>query len=443
MYAHLHSLSRRLLPTWAHNRLIGDWDKNGFQKYFQNTGWIFLAKMVTFAVSFFTIAMVARYLGPANYGKLSYAQSFVSIFSIFASLGIDQILYRDLVAHPEREREILGTAFVAKLFFGVITFVATIVSAFIIDNDPILTWMIGIIALTFLLQPLGILSLFFQARVQAKYASIITMVLAFLIPGLKLLIIILHQGILYFSALLALEAIVLAVFNLYLYIAIFNDNPLEWKFSFIIFKKLTNDSWPLLLAGFSSYLYGRIDQVMIQHFLNSASVGLFDAAVRLSEIWGFFPGIFITSLFPAIVNARKHNHVEYVKRFMTLSGFSLAVAASIAAGVCIAAPLIIRVLFGPAFHESATVLRIYIWSLVGAIAVTLMQSYLITENKATKILVLTSLGAAINITLNWQLIPLYGIYGAACTTIISYSAIILIFIVSERRLFLNLRKQPK
>lgn len=441
MYALLHSLSSRLLPRFIHDRLIGDWDRDGFLKYFKNTGWVFLAKMVTFAVSFFTIAMVARYLGPDNYGKLSYAQSFVSIFSIFASLGIDQILYRDLVAHPEREHQILGTAFMAKLLFGSLTFIVTVVSAAIINTDPVLTWMIGIIALTFLLQPLGILSLFFQARVQAKYASIITIVLAFLIPGLKLLIIVLGEGILYFATLLALEAVILAVFNLYLYVAVFRDNPFAWKFSGSIFRKLAQDSWPLLLAGLSGYLYGRIDQVMIQHFLNSASVGIFDAAVRLTEIWGFFPGIFITSLFPAIVNARKQNHVEYVKRFMTLASFSLGVAAFIAVIVWLAAPLIISILFGPLFYESATVLRIYIWSLVGAIAVTLMQSYLITENKTTKILALTAFGAVTNIILNWFLIPQYGIYGAAYTTLISYSAIILIFAITEKRLFLNFRKQ--
>ena len=437
MYAHLHSVSRRLLPVWIHNRLIGDWDKNGFKKYFQNTGWIFLAKMVTFVVSFFTIAMVARYLGPENYGKLSYAQSFVGIFSIFASLGIDQILYRDLVAHPEREFEILGTSFVAKLVFGSLTFVVTVFSAYCINTDPILTWMIGIVALTFLLQPLGILSFFFQARVQAKYASIISIVLAFLIPALKLLIITLHAGILYFSALIVLEAIILALFNVYLYVTVFKNNPLEWGYSRTFFKKLALDSLPLLLAGFSSYLYGRIDQVMIQHFLNSASVGLFDAAVRLTEIWGFFPGIFITSLFPAIVNARNHNHAEYVKRFITLSGFSLALAGTIAAGVCITAPLIIHILFGPQFHESVAILRIYIWSQVGVIAVTLMQSYLITENKTTRILLLTSLGALVNISLNWQLIPRFGIYGAAYTTLISYVILLFVFFITERRAFLQ------
>ncbi len=99
----LQKILSKILPTWIYQRLIGDWDKAGFKRYFHNTGWLFAARGASFLTSFFTIAIVARYLGPENLGKLSYAQSFVSILSVFAALGIDQILYRDLVAHPDIE----------------------------------------------------------------------------------------------------------------------------------------------------------------------------------------------------------------------------------------------------------------------------------------------------------------------------------------------------
>lgn len=436
----IHQTLLRILPSWIHNRLIGAWSKDGLKKYFKNTGWIFLAKMVTFAVSFFTIALVARYLGPENYGKLSYAQSFVAIFSVFASLGFDQILYRDLIAHPEKQREILGTAFVAKLTFGFLTLIAASTSAWILNDDPILTWLIFIVALTFILQPFSVVGHYFNAQVQAKYTSYISIGIAFLIPTLKLLIIWLSKGIIYFALLTTLEALILAIGYIYIYVHIFKENPLNWRYSVSVFKKLINDSWPLLLAGLSGYIYGRIDQVMIQHLMNSTSVGLYDAAVRLTEIWGFFPGVFIISLFPAIVNARTSNHSEYIKRFRILSFFTLGLASLIAVMVFIIAPLIIKILFGAEFATSAIVLRIYIWSLVGAIASSLIQGYLIAENESRKILALTAFGAILNIMLNTQLIPQFGIYGAAYATLISYSAIIAAFLITEKRLFLNLRK---
>jgi len=440
MHSTITTFLHRLLPSFLYQRLIGGWDHNGFNKYFKNTGWIFIAKMVTFLVSFFTLALVARYLGPENYGKISYAQSFVGIFSIFATLGIDQILYRDLIAHPEKEREILGTAFMAKLVFGSLTLLATCVSAWYLNDDIILTWLIGIIALTFIFQPFGILSLLFQSRVAAKYSSYVAILISVVIPAAKLLVIFLGQGILFFAAIIVLEALINMLCILYFYVSVFKGNPFSWQYSYGTLRTLLLDSWPLLLAGFSGYLYGRIDQVMIQHNLDSAAVGIYDAAVRLSEIWGFFPGVFIASLFPAIINARSRDHKEYIKRFWVLGLFSVSLAAFISLVVFIFAPFIIALIFGPAFSESSAVLRIYIWSLIGAISVTLIQSYLIAENKARKILFLTALGAATNIGLNYVMIPTYGIYGAAYATLLSYGTIILLFFITERRIFLKLGK---
>ena len=440
MFLSLQKIIQKLLPVWICNRLIRDWTKDGFKKYFFNTGWVFVAKMVSFAVSFLTVAFVARYLGPENYGKLSYAQSFVALFSMFASLGIDQILYRDLIAHPEKEKEILGTAFLSKLVFGVLTLFLTFVSSIIINEDPTLTWLIGIIALTFLFQPFGVISHYFHANVKAKYVSYITIVLAFLIPSLKLLFIFLEKGILYFAALIVFESLVLGVSYLLIYRYVFHKSPLQWRYSFQILKNIFSDSWPLFLVGVSGYIYGRIDQVMIQQLLDSKSVGIYDVAVRLTETWGFFPGIFIVSLFPAIVNARACDYNEYLKRLKVLSLFSLFVSAFIACLVFLVAPVLIDVLFGAQFQESAAILRIYIWSLIGAISVSLIQSYLITENKSKKILYLTIFGAVVNVGLNIILIPMFGIQGAAFTTLIAYISIISLFIISERRKKVKVRK---
>jgi O-antigen/teichoic acid export membrane protein len=75
----------------------------GFRKYFKNTGWMFGARISGMGIAFFVTAIVARYLGPEKYGTLMYAVSFVGLFSFIASLGIDQILYRDIIKNPEKE----------------------------------------------------------------------------------------------------------------------------------------------------------------------------------------------------------------------------------------------------------------------------------------------------------------------------------------------------
>ena len=169
MYHYLARISKKLLPDWLYERLIGDWDKQGLKKYLQNTSWLAVAKIVSLVASFITIAIVARYLGPENYGKLSYAQSFVALISVLASLGIDQILYRDLVAHPEKEAEILGTAFFSKLFLGLFTIIVAYILVLTLNLEPVLSLLILIITCSFIVQPFGVIANVFAARVKSKY----------------------------------------------------------------------------------------------------------------------------------------------------------------------------------------------------------------------------------------------------------------------------------
>jgi len=430
----LHALVHRLLPNWIYQRLIGDWDKEGFKKYFKNTGWIFIAKMVSFVVSFFTIAIVARYLGPENLGKLSYAQSFVSIFSIFASLGIDLIIYRDLVAHPEKENELLGTAVMTKLFFGSLTFLVTIIASITISTDNVLTWLIGIIALSFIFQPFGTVGHLFNAQVLSKYPSYISIFLAFFIPALKLLVIFFDKGILYFAGIIAFEALFYGVANIILYVKILKKTPRNWSISFTLFKKLFHESWPLLLAGLSNYIYARIDQVMIQHIIDSTAVGLYEVAVRLTEPLSFLPGVIIGSLFPAIINAKTADSIEYHKRFKSLAILCLGISFILVLILFVCAPYIIKLLFGAQFIESVHILRVYVWTNLGTVATSLIYNYFITENKTKAFLVFTVFGASINVTANVFLIPHLGIVGAAYATLLTLFCIVLLFLLTKNNL---------
>ncbi len=410
------------------------WQHVGFQKYLRNTGWMFAARIVTFFTSFLTVAIVARYLGPENLGKLDYAQSFVAITSVFASLGIDQILYRDLISHPEKENVLLGTAVFSKLFFGVLSFFLSIIISYFIGNDLILTILIGICASTFIISPVGTIGILFNAQVKTKYSSQVSIFLAFFIPALKIIIVFLDKGIIFFAMTILVEALISMLWSLYIYITRFKNNPLLWKFNWDIFRELMKNSWPLLLAGFSGYIYAKIDQVLILHYMNSATVGIYGVAVKLTQIWAFLPGLIVTSMFPAIVNARNNNFSLYAKRFKKLSLMTTLATMVIAIPLYIFAPIVIKIIFGDAFMAASPILRIYLWTSVAITLVVLSQHYLIAE-KFNKIFLYTSIiGAASNIVLNIILIPLFGPKGSAIGTLISYLSVVLsLFIFKKSR----------
>jgi O-antigen/teichoic acid export membrane protein len=80
----------------------------GFQKYFKNTSWVLASRVLCMAISFVTTTFIARHLGPTNFGQLSYAISFVAIFSFLPALGIDAVLYKELIENPDKKSEFLA-----------------------------------------------------------------------------------------------------------------------------------------------------------------------------------------------------------------------------------------------------------------------------------------------------------------------------------------------
>lgn len=391
----------------------------GFNRYFKSTGWSLISRVLGLCISFFVTIYMVRYLGPENYGQLSYAVSFVSIFSIVAALGIDSILYRDIVSNPERTGEYMGTALGLKLLAGAFAALLTIGSAFILSPKDISFYLIIIISFTFIFNSFNIIAYEFQARVQQKYTSILSLIVVFTLNVLKLLVFYFDKGIYYLSFILLLESI------LYACLYVIYRRKIYGSFSNWYFKKETavyilQNSWPLIITSVFSVIYTRIDQVMIKNMIDAKSVGIYDAAVRLSEAWNFIPGIIASSLFPAIINAKKVSTQMYKKRLLTLMGGLIGLALIVAIPTTIFSSYLINLLYGMSYSGSAGVLSIYIWSTIWFSIGFVLHYFLINENK-THILFWSSLFAmVVNIGLNLYLIPSYGVIGAAWATFVSY-----------------------
>ena len=140
----------------------------GFHKYFANTSWLLGERILRMTISLFVGIYVARYLGPERYGLLSYALSFVLLFSALASLGLDDILVRELVNHPDKRQNLLGTVFWLKVFGTVV--MGTAISAVLQfkAEDQQTYWMIALITFGFLFQATNVVDFFFSISSSVK-----------------------------------------------------------------------------------------------------------------------------------------------------------------------------------------------------------------------------------------------------------------------------------
>lgn len=392
----------------------------GFVRYTRNTGWLFAARFLTLGTSFLATLFIARSLGPENYGQLSYALSFIALFSFVASLGMDTILYRDLIREPQKRERILGTALALRLASGVVAAVAAATVGMLLSDD-VSALLIAMLSGTFVLSAFQLIQFEFQARAQAKYPSLVTMCIAIFLSALKVCVVWLGGGVLYLAAVLLLEPVLYALAYLYLYSTRSGASFLHWRYDAAYARSLLIDSLPLIALSAFTIIYARIDQVFIKHLLDAHAVGVYDAAVRVAELWFFVPGLLLASLFPAIVNAKTTSDALFTKRLRLLILLLGSIAVAVAVAVSLMAPLIIRILYGAAFMDGVPVLQIYVWSFVGASLGFLANHYLVAENYRRILSLVALVPMATNIALNLLWIPAHGIHGAAYATLVSYS----------------------
>ncbi|MGA7838413.1 MAG: flippase [Ignavibacteriaceae bacterium] len=394
---------------------------DSFKKYFKNTSWLLVEKIIRVILGAFVIISVTNYLGPANFGLYSYALSFAGIFTVISTLGIDSILTRELIKEPEKKDSFLGTGIGLKFIGAFLSLLILLIAILFTEQDRFTNILIFVIAAAPIFQSFNVVDFFFQSKVLSKY-SVIVQSSSFIIASIiKLLLIAFHASLLYFAIFTTAEYIFLAAGFVIMYKSR-GQKISSWKFEKTIAYRVLKDSWPLILSGVVITIYMKIDQVMIKQMLGDTEVGYYAAAVRLCEAWYFLPTIITTSLFPAIVNAKGNNEELYQSRLQKLYDLLAWAAIAIALPTTFLSNFIIEILYKPAFLPAAPVLTIYIWAGVATFLGVASSQYLITENFTKIAFIRTFIGMIINVVLNYILIPVYGINGSAIATLISYSA---------------------
>jgi O-antigen/teichoic acid export membrane protein len=406
----------RFVPEKWHRVLSHE----GFKRYFANTGWMFFGQMFSLLVSFFIGAWIARYLGPKNYGIVSYVVAFVGLFGFISTLGVDGILNRELVSHPEKRDELMGTAFRLKLFGGGLAFIVAVVCAFMFSGaDVFIRALIIMFSLSLFLQAPFVISIFFYSNVKAK-ENIKSQILAAIISSiLKIILILSGAGVIWLLFIYTADSLWQVIFLLRSYRAQ-GLKISAWRFNTDLAKNLWRNSWPLMLSSAAAFIYLRIDQVMVGKIMGEEAVGIYAAGVKITEIFYFLPGIICGSLFPAIINARNTNKELYYRRlnffYFLLGGLGLIIAIPIA---FLAKP-IISIIFGAEYLAAIPVLQIYVWSSVGLFLASAAGQQLVAENRSKMIFIISFFAMIINIILNIILIPKIGLIGAAIATLIAY-----------------------
>lgn len=402
--------------------VLKGFNEEAFNKYVKNTGWLMLGRVGSMAIKMVSTMLVANYLLPAKNGIFSASVSYIYLFAAVASLGLDSFIVKELHQYPQKRDTILGTSFALKIGAGLICLPLIYMAwqFFPLTNVPYL--FVFILSFTGLFQSLTIIDAYFQSEVKSKYIMQVQIIGNVISAAIKIaLIFVFSAELIYFFYAYAFDILLLSI-GYFLVYEKQGLHLLNWNFDWQLGKKLLAMSWPLIISGIMVSVYMKIDVIMLNELLgdggNTAS-GAYATVVMFSEALNFVPVVIVSSLFPAILNARRDDPIRYQKRLQDLFNLMVWLSLAFAIVISIGSPLIYKS-FKPQFATAAPVLAVHVWGSIFVFLGVASSQFLITEGYNKLTFVRTGIGAIINIFLNFILIPKIGMMGAAVATVIAY-----------------------
>ncbi|MDD2899706.1 MAG: flippase [Desulfuromonadaceae bacterium] len=406
------------LPAFIRERVEG---RQTLQNIISNAGWLFFDKVLRMGVGLLVNIWVVRYLGPDQFGMLSYAIAFVALFATFATLGLDGIVVRELVRTPDKSREILGSALVLRLIGGAASLVLCVASFLLLrQGDPLGTMLIAVIAAGMVFQAFDVIDFWFQSQMRSRNTVIAKNSAFLLAAGVKIGLIVSHAPLTMFAWTALLE-IILGAIGMIVFFRRSGYHLSELSSTSVRCRHMLSDSWPMVLSGLSIAVYMKIDQIMLGDMAGNSAVGIYTSATKLSEIWYMIPMIVVSSVFPVVIQSKTEDELLYHRRITRLFSLMAALSLLIAVPMSLCSNWVVTVMYGNAYQAAGPVLAIHIWASLFVFYGVAQGPWDLAENLTRLAMVRIVIGATVNILLNYWLIPVYGPLGAAVATVVSQS----------------------
>ena len=418
----------------------------------KKSGIVFIGRIIATIFGFFFSLAAARLMGADVYGKLMYVTVIITMLSLITKLGLTQGLVQfvskltDKTKKEERNSIISFSfliVFIFSIFLSIILFIFSEFIAVNIFNNAELTLLLKIMSpILILLSLIELTPGIFRGLKIVKYQVMGRDLIQSFIRLLAVLIL----GYMGYkiNGLVAAYYLSMAVSLIYLTYKVYTLSlfgKIKSKFSYS-YKEILIFSAPLLVSSILHYSISKVDIFMIGYFLNTSSVGIYTIALKIGTLSNFL--LFsINSMFAPNITTLYYNNqiIKLKKLYQVITKWIFAINLSVFFLFLIVSKDVMNV-FGAEFTVGWLALILITAGQVvnagvgSAGLINIMTGYPKSELYVSIIVFI------INVTLNYFLIPIYGIEGAAFASLISIGIMNLLrlYILYNRLEFLPYNK---
>ncbi len=386
----------------------------------RNAGWLVGGRLVNKILAFVVGVLSARYLGPGNQGLLDYVLAYVTFFASFCNLGINSVIVKEFVDHPEDEGTALGTSMVLQAISSLLSGVMIVGIVCLMDGGDRLTMAVAALSsMGMVFHAFDTMKRWFYHRRASKYTAIATVVAYFTASAYKIALLVAGRGVLWFAVATSVEYFVVAAF---LFVAYKKLGGPKFSFSWSKGRQILASSSGYILSGLMVSVYAVTDKLMLEGMLDTASVAYYGRAVSVSTMWTFLLEALIDALSPEIIQAGAKDRALFEKKNRQLYAIVIYSALIASVVICPLAKPIVRILYGEAYLPAVAPLRIVTWYTAFSYLGGARSAWAVSENKQKYLKYLYFGAAVLNVTLNWLMIPWWGVVGASVASFVTQMA---------------------
>ncbi|PID58035.1 hypothetical protein CSB45_04925 [candidate division KSB3 bacterium] len=370
------------------------------------------------------LPVYTRYLSPEDYGIIEIIDSIRSLLIVILLAGFVPAtakFYKSSESLDE-QKAVVGTSFwficISSLLWSLGLFFFNRTASRLLLGEASLAVFIN----------LGIVLLFFQAMLTTgnNYLNIQKKSKLFLVASLLklvlniganlLFIVVMHLGA---KGMLYGELLSTGVVGLWLIIYVGRHNSFPLRLSML--RSMMKFGLPFIPNALSSSLMHRVDRYLLRELGSLSDVGIYGLGYRFPFMLNFL----ILGSFGRIWNAAAMYEIakqeHYQRTFAKITTYFMTLYVVCQYSMIVMAPTMIKIIAAPDYFEAWKIVQIVG---LGMCLYSFHQFFIIgafIKNKTWYLPIAYTLSAAVNIALNWLLIPRYGYIAAAWTTVATYA----------------------
>lgn len=384
---------------------------------FKNAGWIIGCKIAQSLINFVIGLLTVRYLGPSNYGSLTYVMSVVAFAMPIMQLGLNQTLVKEFINAPEEEGTILGTALTLNVISSVFCYAGAVAFVAIANPGEKETLLICVLySFSLLFQATEMTQFWFQSKLLSKYPSLASLAAYFVVALYKTYLLITQKDVAWFAVSNVLDYLIISVIMIVIYNKLGTRKlSLNWSRG----KQMLSQSKYYILPSMMVMIFQNTDRVMLKLMRGEAETGVYSAAIACIGISAFVYSAVIESARPVILEEKERDQQQYEKRVTQLYSIITWMSLTQSVFITILARPLIHILYGEQYLGAASVLCVAVWYITFGYYGSVRNIWILGEGIQKYLFGINIAGAVANVILNYFMIPVMGGVGAAIASIIT------------------------